>query len=135
VLAQLLGEEKQRAGKMLWVVGPALVHARAREDMVWFIQNGYGSRRSWAATPVAGARPRRRRSSARRSACPARAREKKVEGAALHMRAINAIRREGGISAAVKQGIVTAASCTRCDAGRAVRPRGSIRDDGPLPRS
>src|SRR5207244_2716177 len=41
VLAQLLGEEKQRAGKILWVVGPALVHARAREDMVWFIQNGY----------------------------------------------------------------------------------------------
>src|SRR2546427_8085345 len=32
VLAQLLGEEKQRAGKILWVVGPALVHARARED-------------------------------------------------------------------------------------------------------
>src|SRR5437016_10457924 len=41
VLAQLLGEEKQRGGKILWVVGPALVHARAREDMIWFIQNGY----------------------------------------------------------------------------------------------
>src|SRR5439155_107385 len=41
VLAQLLGEERQRGGKILWVVGPALVHARAREDMVWFIQNGY----------------------------------------------------------------------------------------------
>src|SRR2546428_2078721 len=33
--------EKQRGGKILWVVGPALVHARAREDMIWFIQNGY----------------------------------------------------------------------------------------------
>src|SRR6266571_4446865 len=41
VLAQLLGEEKRRGGKILWVVGPALVHARAREDMIWFIQNGY----------------------------------------------------------------------------------------------
>src|SRR2546425_11532762 len=41
VLAQLLGEEKQRGGKIVWVVGPALVHARAREDMVWFIKNGY----------------------------------------------------------------------------------------------
>ncbi|HYX82754.1 MAG TPA: hypothetical protein VE714_10205, partial [Gemmatimonadales bacterium] len=29
VLAQLLGEEKQRGGKVLWVIGPALVHARA----------------------------------------------------------------------------------------------------------
>src|SRR5205807_829723 len=41
VLAQLLGEEKQRGGKILWVIGPALVHARAREDMIWFIENGY----------------------------------------------------------------------------------------------
>src|SRR5437762_14352942 len=41
VLAQLLGEEKQRGGKIVWVVGPALVHARAREDMIWFIKNGY----------------------------------------------------------------------------------------------
>src|SRR2546430_10818220 len=31
VLAQLLGEEKERGGKILWVIGPALVHARARE--------------------------------------------------------------------------------------------------------
>src|SRR5207245_2185968 len=43
VLAQLLGEEKERGGKMLWVIGPALVHARAREDMIWFIENGYVS--------------------------------------------------------------------------------------------
>src|SRR5256884_4817243 len=41
VLAQLLGEERQRGGKILWVVGPALVHARAREAMVWSIPNGY----------------------------------------------------------------------------------------------
>ncbi len=43
LLAQLLGEEKQRGGKTLWVVGPALVHARAREDLIWFIRNGYVS--------------------------------------------------------------------------------------------
>src|SRR5256885_17236923 len=30
LLAQLLGEEQQRGGKTLWVVGPALVHARAQ---------------------------------------------------------------------------------------------------------
>src|SRR5688572_9496832 len=41
VLAQLIGEEKRRGGKILWVIGPALVHARAREDMIWFIQHGY----------------------------------------------------------------------------------------------
>ena len=41
VLAQLLGEEKLRGGKIVWVIGPALVHARARQDMIWFISNGY----------------------------------------------------------------------------------------------
>src|SRR3989440_9043984 len=41
VLAQLVGEEKQRGGEIVWVGGPALVHARAREDMIWFIKNGY----------------------------------------------------------------------------------------------
>ena len=41
VLAALLGEEKARGGNIVWVIGPALVHARAREDFVWFIENGY----------------------------------------------------------------------------------------------
>src|SRR5207244_12784284 len=40
-LAELLGEEKQRGGTIVWVVGPALVHARARADMIWFIRIGY----------------------------------------------------------------------------------------------
>ncbi len=33
ILAQLLGEEKQRGGKIVWVVGPALVHARSSAGM------------------------------------------------------------------------------------------------------
>src|SRR5438309_9496335 len=41
VLAELLGEEKERGGRIVWVVGPALVHARAREERVWFIEHGH----------------------------------------------------------------------------------------------
>src|SRR5947199_8878710 len=41
VLAQLLGEEKQRGGKSVRVVGPTLVHARAREDMGWCMRHGF----------------------------------------------------------------------------------------------
>src|SRR6266550_2483511 len=96
VLAQLLGEEKQRGGKIVWVVGPALVHARARQDMIWFIRNGYVG--------------------------------------ALHMRAINAVRRVGSIAAAVERGLVTEGIMHALVTQRVPFVlAGSIRDDGPLP--
>ena len=40
-LANLLIEERERGGYVVWVTGPALVHSRARSDMVWFIRNGF----------------------------------------------------------------------------------------------
>ncbi len=101
VLAQLLGEEKQRGGKILWVIGPALVHARARDDMIWFIENGYcnvllgGNAVAVHDLEAAIFGTTLGMSSSGEG----------VEGGhALHMRAINAVRRAG-----------------------------SIRDDGPLP--
>lgn len=53
-----------------------------------------------------------------------------------HMRAINAIRRAGGIDAAVKSGILTSGIMYEC-VGRRVPflLAGSIRDDGPLPET
>ena len=131
VLAQLLGEERQRGGKILWVVGPALVHARAREDMVWFIQNGYvqaflgGNAVAVHDLEAAIFGTTLGMSSSGEG----------VEGGhALHMRAINAIRRVGGISAAVKQGIVTAGIMhALVTHGVPFVLAGSIRDDGPLP--
>src|SRR2546428_13769988 len=41
VLAELLGEEKQRGGKSVWGAGAAPGHAGARGDMSWFIKNGH----------------------------------------------------------------------------------------------
>ena len=40
-MARLLISERDRGGYPVWVTGPALVHSRARSDMVWFIQNGF----------------------------------------------------------------------------------------------
>ena len=40
-LADRLVEEKRRGGYIIWVTGPALVHSRARDNMVWFIRNGF----------------------------------------------------------------------------------------------
>ncbi len=58
-----------------------------------------------------------------------------VEGGhALHMRAINAIRRAGSIEAAVKTGLVTSGIMHACVTHRVPYVlAGSIRDDGPLP--
>src|SRR5256884_6064245 len=41
VLAQLLGEEKGRGGKILWGGGPAPGPGPGRGDMIWVIQNRY----------------------------------------------------------------------------------------------
>jgi len=131
VLAQLLGEEKERGGKILWVIGPALVHARAREDMIWFIENGYcqtllgGNAVAVHDLEAAIFGTTLGMSSSGES----------VEGGhGLHMRAINAIRRAGSIEQAVTAGIVKSGIMHAL-----VRNRipyvlaGSIRDDGPLP--
>src|SRR5205823_4068107 len=130
-LAELLGEEKQRGGTIVWVVGPALVHARARADMIWFIQNGYvqallgGNAVAVHDLEAAIFGTTLGMSSSGEG----------VEGGhALHMRAINAIRRGGGISAAVKQGVVTAGIMhALVTHGVPFVLAGSIRDDGPLP--
>ena len=131
VLAQLLGEEKARGGKIVWVIGPALVHARAREDMIWFIQNGYcqtllgGNAVAVHDLEAAIFGTTLGMSSSGES----------VEGGhGLHMRAINAIRRAGSIDKAVSQGNVKTGIMHALVSNRIPYVlAGSIRDDGPLP--
>jgi len=131
LMAQILIDERDRGGYPIWVTGPALVHSRARADMVWFIENGFvgallagnavavhdieasifgttlGMTQTGVATPG---------------------------GHGLHMRAINQVRAAGSIAAAVKAGIIKNgimhALVTR-DVPFVLT--GSIRDDGPLP--
>ena len=131
VLAQLLGEEKQRGGKILWVIGPALVHARAREDMIWFIENGYcnallgGNAVAVHDLEAAIFGTTLGMSSSGES----------VEGGhGLHMRAINAIRRAGSIDKAVRQGVASS-GIMHALVSRNIPYvlAGSIRGDGPLP--
>src|SRR5258708_31546510 len=101
VLAQLLGEEKEQGGKIVWVIGPALVHARAREDMVWFIEQGYvGALLGGNAVAVHDLEAAIFGTSLGVSSSG-----EEVEGGhSLHMRALNAIRRAGSIAAAVPGG-------------------------------
>ncbi|HVH09718.1 MAG TPA: hypothetical protein VM736_07970 [Gemmatimonadales bacterium] len=131
VLAQLLGEEKRQGGQILWVVGPALVHARAREDMVWFVQNGY-VQAFLGGNAVA---VHDLEAAIFGTTLGMTSSGQGVEGGhALHMRAINAIRRVGGIAAAVREGLVTGGIMHALVTHNVPFVlAGSIRDDGPLP--
>jgi lysine-ketoglutarate reductase/saccharopine dehydrogenase-like protein (TIGR00300 family) len=131
LMAQILIDERDRGGYPIWVTGPALVHSRARADMVWFIENGFvgallagnavavhdieasifGTTLGMTQTGVAS-----------------------TGGHGLHMRAINQVRAAGSIAAAVKNGTVTNGimhALVTHDVPFVLT--GSIRDDGPLP--
>jgi lysine-ketoglutarate reductase/saccharopine dehydrogenase-like protein (TIGR00300 family) len=131
VLAELLGAEKVRGGKILWVIGPALVHARAREDMIWFIENGYVST-LFGGNAVA---VHDLEAAIFGTTLGMSSSGENVEGGhGLHMRAINAIRRAGSIEQAVGQGIAKSGIMHALVTHRIPYVlAGSIRDDGPLP--
>jgi lysine-ketoglutarate reductase/saccharopine dehydrogenase-like protein (TIGR00300 family) len=131
VLAELLGDERRGGGTILWVVGPALVHARAREDLIWFVENGYvNALLGGNAVAVHDLEAAIFGTTLGMSSSG-----EGVEGGhALHMRAINAIRKAGSIPAAVRSGLVTAGimhALVTHDVPYVLA--GSIRDDGPLP--
>lgn len=131
VLATLLGEERARGGKIVWVVGPALVHARARDNLLWFIEHGYvGALLGGNAVAVHDLEAAIFGTTLGMSSSG----EGVLGGHALHMRAINVVRRTGSIAAAVQQDLVRDgimhALVTR---GIPYVLAGSIRDDGPLP--
>lgn len=130
-LARRLEAERRRGGYLLWVLGPALVHARARADMEWFIRNGY------VQAVLAG------------NAVAVHDIESAIYGTTLgmtnvgrpaegghglHMRAINRVRAAGSIEAAVRSGMVGHGIMhALVTEGVPYVLAGSIRDDGPLP--
>ncbi len=130
-LAARLGEEKRRGGYLVWVVGPALVHSRARADFEWFIRNGY------VQAVLAG------------NAVAVHDIEAAIFGTTLgmsntgqptegghglHMRAINRVRAAGSIERAVETGLLRSGIMHALVTERIPFVlAGSIRDDGPLP--
>ncbi len=131
LLARMLLDERRRGGYVVWVTGPALVHSRARDNLVWFIRHGF------VQALLAG------------NAVAAHDIEAAVVGTTLgmtgsgsptegghsaHMRAINAVRRVGSIAAAVKSGLIPSGIMHACVIEEVPFVLcGSIRDDGPLP--
>jgi lysine-ketoglutarate reductase/saccharopine dehydrogenase-like protein (TIGR00300 family) len=131
LMAQLLVEERERGGYPIWVTGPALVHSRARNDMSWFIANGFvGALLAGNAVAVHDIEA----SIFGTTLGMTHTGEATSGGHGLHMRAINKVRAAGSIARAVEQGIIKDGimySCVVHDVPFVLT--GSIRDDGPLP--
>jgi len=130
-LASHLRTEKVRGGFIIWITGPALVHARARGDFEWLIRNGY-VQAVLAGNAVAvhdiEAALFGTTLGMDNSGRPTQG------GHGLHMRAINAIRAVGSIERAVESGLIrTGIMHALVTGGIPYVLAGSIRDDGPLP--
>lgn len=130
-LANVLENVREAGGKIVWVLGPAVVHAGGIEDMEWLIKQGY------VGALLGG------------NAVAAHDIEHAMFGTSLglgdnsqpaenghrkHLEAINVVRTAGSIEAAVNNGLINKGIMYECI--RNTVPfvlAGSIRDDGPLP--
>jgi lysine-ketoglutarate reductase/saccharopine dehydrogenase-like protein (TIGR00300 family) len=131
LIARMLVDERARGGRVLWVTGPALVHSRARDNLVWFIRNGFVQ--ALLAGNAVGAHDIEA-AVVGTTLGMTDAGEPTKGGHAAHMRAINAVRRSGSIEHAVRDGIITSGIMHACVVeGVPYLLCGSIRDDGPLP--
>ena len=131
LMARLLIDERDRGGYPVWVTGPALVHSRARSDMVWFIQNGFvGALLAGNAVAVHDIEAAIFGTTLGMTGQG----ESTTGGHGLHMRAINKVRAAGSIKAAVDNGTITGGILHACVTKQVPFVlTGSIRDDGPLP--
>ena len=131
-IAERMREVKAEGKRILWVGGPAVVHTGASPAMVRLVRAGY------VDVLFAG------------NALATHDIESSLFGTSLgvdlskgsgvphghehHIRAINTIRREGSIAAAVKSGVLTGGVMhAMVEAGKPFVLVGSVRDDGPLP--
>lgn len=130
-IASRMHELRGAGEKILVVTGPVLIHTGARSELVWLIEHGYVQAlfggNGLATHDIEVALFGTSLGISLRDGIP-------VEGGhEHHLRAINAVRREGGIRPAVEHGLITSGIMDACVRyGVEVVLAGSIRDDGPL---
>ena len=131
-VATELKRARASGDKILWVVGPAVIHTGAGEHLVRLIEAGYVqvifAGNALAAHDIEEAFFGTSLGVSLTRGVPTRG------GHEHHLRAINRIRHLGGIAQAVDDGVLTCGVMHACfKAGVEVVLAGSIRDDGPLP--
>lgn len=131
-IADMIRETKSSAGRIAFVVGPVVVHTGAASYFCDLIRRGFVdvllAGNALAVHDIEGALYGTSLGVSLKTGVP-------VEGGHRHhMRAINAIRRAGGIRAAVASGLLTSGVMYECVTHNVPYVlAGSIRDDGPLP--
>ena len=133
-VAAMLRETKARGGKICFVAGPVVVHTGGGEYFGELVKNGYVdvllSGNALAVHDIEAALSGTSLGIDLDTGRPVE------HGHRNHMRAINAIRRAGGIGKAVASGLLTRGVMYELHtAGVPYVLAGSIRDDGPLPET
>ena len=131
-VAEQMRQVRAAGRRILWVLGPAVVHTGAAPSMAALVHGG------WVDVMFGG------------NAIATHDVEQSMYGTSLgvdlsagrgvehghehHLRAINAVRAAGSLSAAVSQGVVTSGIMhALVSGGKDFVLVGSVRDDGPLP--
>ena len=131
-IAEMIREVKSAGGRVAFVVGPVVVHTGAASYFCDLIRRGFVdvllAGNALAVHDIEGALYGTSLGVSLKTGVP-------VEGGHRHhMRAINTIRRAGGIKPAVESGLLTSGVMYECvKKGVPYVLAGSIRDDGPLP--
>ena len=131
-VARMLVRVRDRGQKIVFVVGPAVVHTGAAEHLARLVKSGYVSvffgGNAVATHDIESALYGTSLGITMDGGRPA------AGGHEHHLRAINTIRGCGGIREAVEQGVLTSGLMhTLVTTGTPYVLAGSIRDDGPLP--
>ncbi|MGI6142883.1 MAG: TIGR00300 family protein [bacterium] len=131
-IAQLMRALKEEGKKVLVVAGPAIIHTGAGKFLSRLIEAGYidylFAGNALATHDIEGALLGTSLGISLTTG------EVTPGGHSHHLRAINLIRRAGGIKEAVQQGIITSGVMYSCVVNNVDYVlAGSIRDDGPLP--
>jgi lysine-ketoglutarate reductase/saccharopine dehydrogenase-like protein (TIGR00300 family) len=131
-VAEAMREAKAHGGKILFVLGPAVVHTAAREHVAALIRSGYiqviFGGNAIVAHDVEAAMFGTSLGIDLKTGLPVE------HGHRNHLRAINAVRAAGSLEAAREQGLLgdgIVAAALEMDVELALA--GSIRDDGPMP--
>ncbi len=131
-VARILREVREAGRETIAVVGPAVVHTGAGEELARLVRAGYVSvlfgGNAVAVHDIESALYGTSLGVSLTDGTLA------VGGHEHHLRAINTIRRCGSIASAVEQGVLTSGLMhTLVETGTPFVLAGSIRDDGPLP--
>jgi len=131
-IADLLRETRERGAEIVVVAGPAVVHTGAGPHLARLVRAGYVSvlfgGNAVAVHDIEAALFGTSLGVSLEEGVLA------LGGHQHHLRAINTIRREGSIAAAVESEVLTSGlMCTLVQTGTPFVLGGSVRDDGPLP--